>query len=203
LRPLARAEALSALGLSQADIHVAFLGTLQWWQGVETLIRAFAVARRQCPNLRLLIGGTGPQRDQLRQIADALGVAPYTRFLGHISFDRRQVMLSVIDIACFPATAERNLAQGVSPLKIRDYAAAGRAILSARLPGLEDLERADAAVLHRPDDVDDLAAKMVALATVADARERLGERAREFALTHYSWSEVVKAIATAVHMRIS
>ena len=189
-----RAGALDSLGLSHDRIYLGFLGTLQWWQGLPTLLRAFAIARQERPNLSLIIGGGGPQDGALHEEARTLGIADGVHFLGHVTADRRQAVLSAIDIACLSATADRNLEQGASPLKVRDYAAMGRAILASRLPGLEAIEQAGAAVLCNPDDPEDMARQVVVLADDAIRRQKLGEASRAYAVTHFSWRMVVDRI---------
>jgi glycosyltransferase involved in cell wall biosynthesis len=70
----------------------------------------------------------------------------------------------------------------------------GRCILASRLPGLEPLEQAGAAVLCNPDDPKDMASQIAVLADDAVRRQKLGEASRAYAIAHFSWRIVVEKI---------
>lgn len=55
---------------------------------VDTTIRAFAMLRREYPNLKLTIVGKGPLRQQLEDLCTELGVADSVEFTGEIPNDR-------------------------------------------------------------------------------------------------------------------
>jgi len=52
--------------------------------GLDTLIRAMDVLRRQVPDVLLLIGGTGALRTPLAALVDDLGLGEHVRLLGYI-----------------------------------------------------------------------------------------------------------------------
>lgn len=185
-----RVSSLNALGLDESRFYIGFLGSLSWWQGVHTLVAGFARAQQRIPNLHLLIGGDGTERQNLQAQAQTLEIEDNVTFLGHVDFSARMDVLSAMDIATLPACAERNQEQGISPLKVRDYSAVGSVILAADLPGLEAMTKADAIVLHKPDDADDLADKIIALYEDRERQKLLAKNSREFAEQQYSWTVI-------------
>jgi glycosyltransferase involved in cell wall biosynthesis len=65
------------------DHRVAlFVGRLHRQKGVDLLLRAFAQAVEEVPQLRLVIAGTGPEELPLRALASSLGVSGLVRWLG-------------------------------------------------------------------------------------------------------------------------
>src|SRR6266516_4725391 len=54
-------------------------------KGHIVLLRAFAAARRELPELQLDVAGRGPLEPALRAVAKELGVADAVHFLGHVS----------------------------------------------------------------------------------------------------------------------
>jgi glycosyltransferase involved in cell wall biosynthesis len=60
-------------------IHVARLAAIK---DQETLLRAFAIAKKNVPNASLWIVGDGTLRSRLEQLATELGVAPAVTFFG-------------------------------------------------------------------------------------------------------------------------
>ncbi len=81
-----RTAYLAWLGINSDECVVAGIAArLNPVKDVATLIRGFADAERDCPNLRLLIAGDGEQREILENLARELGVYEKTRFLGWVS----------------------------------------------------------------------------------------------------------------------
>ena len=69
-----------------AAFVVGNVKTLKYCYGIDTLIRAFAIVHERHPNtdMRLLIAGTGPDRDQLIALCEELNIRPLVDFLGYI-----------------------------------------------------------------------------------------------------------------------
>ena len=61
-----------------------FAGRLEAVKGVDVLLRAFALARQECPGVTLTIAGDGGQRDALQALAAELDVLGDVTFLGRI-----------------------------------------------------------------------------------------------------------------------
>lgn len=77
---------LSWLGIDPFECVVAGIAArLNPVKDIATLIKGFAEAERECPNLRLLIAGDGEQREMLESLAKELGVVEKIRFLGWVS----------------------------------------------------------------------------------------------------------------------
>ena len=64
---------------------VLCVGRLVPIKGHETLLRAFADARGEVPELELELAGEGPLRNELEQLSRELGLEPAVRFLGRVS----------------------------------------------------------------------------------------------------------------------
>ena len=84
---LSRAEYWRSVGL-QADensVVVGIAARLNPVKDIATLVRGFALAYQECPNLRLLIGGDGEEMDRLKKLAADLGVAHVVCFAGWVT----------------------------------------------------------------------------------------------------------------------
>ena len=198
LQRLPRKESLDSLNLEEDRFYVGFLGSLSWWQGVHTLIDAVNFARKSVPNLHLLIGGDGAELSALKAQAGKLGILEHVTFLGYVDFSTRLNVLSAMDITTLPACAQRNKKQGVSPLKVRDYAAVGAVILAADLPGLEHMAEQGALVTHVPDDASDLGQKIVNLHADLSMRATLSQNSRRYAEENYSWDLIARQLLNQV-----
>lgn len=66
---------------SHAEVfRIVFHGTLTWRLGVDTVIRALPLVRKEIPNIRYEITGDGEQRKELVALARELGVESLVRF---------------------------------------------------------------------------------------------------------------------------
>ena len=166
----------------EAPVTVGFVGTLKPWHGTDLLLRALARTRE---NLRLDICGTGPQQEELEQLAAELGIAQRVRFRGAVAPEQVPAVLHEIDIAAAPYPAGEHY---FSPLKVYEYLAAGLPTIASRIgtiPAL--LEDGQLGVLVAPGDVVDLARSLDELAADTAHRARLGADAREAAVREHDW----------------
>lgn len=69
-----------------ASFVVGNVKTLKACYGIDTLIQSFAIIHQRHPDtdMRLLIAGTGPDREQLIALCETLGIRPFVDFLGYI-----------------------------------------------------------------------------------------------------------------------
>ncbi len=85
---------------------ICFVGRLVHEKGAQTLLAALPQVRQQVPNVKLVIAGTGPMADQLREQAAASGITEEVVFAGYISDAERNELYAVADAAVFPSLYE-------------------------------------------------------------------------------------------------
>ncbi|MGP9745888.1 glycosyltransferase family 4 protein [Brachybacterium sp. AOP29-B2-41] len=166
----------------EAPVTVGFVGTLKPWHGTDVLLRAFARTRE---NLRLDICGTGPQQEELEQLAAELGIAGRVRFRGAVAPELVPEILHEMDIATAPYPAGEHY---FSPLKVYEYLAAGLPTVASAIgtiPAL--LGQGELGVLVAPGDVDELAAALDELAADPAHRAHLARSSRETAVREHDW----------------
>jgi glycosyltransferase involved in cell wall biosynthesis len=82
----------------------------------------------------------------------------------------------------------------MSPLKIFEYLAQGKPVVSSDLPVLREVLNEEVAILCRPDDRDQWAQAICRLTADPHLREQLGSAGREHVAAHYSWSARAKQV---------
>ena len=175
-------------------LRLGFIGLLNPWQGVATALAALH-ALHDAHDLEFIVAGDGPLADELRGRCAALGLDARVRFLGRVAATDAAAVINDFDIALAPYTLGRNAEIGSSAIKIRDYAACGKPVIAARLPGIAELEGEGWLFTHTPDDAADLARVIGQLAALGrDELARIGQRARAYAQAHFDW----RAIAAQV-----
>jgi glycosyltransferase involved in cell wall biosynthesis len=165
-----------------------YIGRLKRYKGVEFLIQALAIARRERPDLSIDIAGTGDDRARLEAVARSHGVSDAVRFLGYVDEPTRLKLLRESVANVFPSPKE---GWGIT---VMEAAACGTPSLASNSPGLRDSVRnGQTGILVPHGDAGQLALEMLRLAADPALAERLGRAARTWAeqLTWDGAAEVV------------
>lgn len=131
------------------EVWVLYAGTLGEQYDVDTLLRAAKTLQECCPQVRVLLAGTGPRYRRLqRYIAE--NRLSNTEMLGQLSPPQLAFYYSRADIGLCTYCEGSRVAM---PCKIYDYFAAGLAVISS-LPGelQELLEASGAGQMYTPGD---------------------------------------------------
>jgi glycosyltransferase involved in cell wall biosynthesis len=169
-----------------------YVGRLRRYKGIGLAIEALALARRQRPDLRLEIAGTGDYRRELERLVARLELHKAVTFHGFVSEERKIDLMRWAWANVFPSPKE---GWGITVI---EAAACGTPSLASDSPGLRDSVRhGETGFLVPHGDVEGLAARMIELGDTPSLVTRLGERARRFAES-LSWERT--AAATEQHL---
>jgi glycosyltransferase involved in cell wall biosynthesis len=165
-----------------------YIGRLKRYKGVEILLEALAIARRDRPDLTVDIAGSGDDRPRLEQVARDSGVADAVRFLGFVDDATKLSLLRRAVANVFPSPKE---GWGIT---VMEAAACGTPSLASDSPGLRDSVR-DGITGHLVPhgDAAALARWMVKLAGDPQEVARLGAAARAHA-ERLSWEAATDAV---------
>ncbi|HEY6547243.1 MAG TPA: glycosyltransferase family 4 protein, partial [Vicinamibacteria bacterium] len=170
-------------------LRLLYQGTLSPWQGLTTLLEALSLLRgKGLVELHVVGPAKSAWRARLRSVARSLRV----HHALHLSppMERRDLVpvlqTAHVCVAPLPDDA-RNVVQGCCPIKLLEYMAAGRPILSTSIPPVEELvEHGQTAHLVRPGSAVALAEGIAHLLEHPVEREALGTRAREAAVNRFT-----------------
>ncbi|HEX6433118.1 MAG TPA: glycosyltransferase, partial [Gemmatimonadales bacterium] len=169
-----------------------YVGRLKRYKGVGYAIEALALARRQRPELRLDIAGTGDYRSELERLVSRLELDKAVTFHGFVSEERKIDLMRWSWANVFPSSKE---GWGITVI---EAAACGTPSLASESPGLRDsVRQGETGFLVPHADVAALAARMLELADSPGLVARLGEAARRFA-EGLTWERT--AAATERHL---
>jgi glycosyltransferase involved in cell wall biosynthesis len=124
--PAAPRSPLAQLGIGAGSPVVAYVGSLERYQGIEILIDAMAEVVAALPTAVLVVGGGRPsQVDQLRARAAGQAVDGHIHFLGEVAPEAADALLATADVLVSPRASGDN-----TPLKLFSYLRAGRPIVA-------------------------------------------------------------------------
>jgi len=165
--------------------YVINVGTFESKKGQDVLVRAFAQLRERRPDLSLvLVGRSGPQLQELRELIDSLGLRDWVDLRLNLPHDQT---LSLIRAARVFALSSRQEPFGIVLLEAAYFTVP---VVATRVGGVPEVVADGISGLLVP--ADDAAALANALGRVLDDESlasRLAHNARERTLTEFTWRD--------------
>jgi len=188
--PLSREEARLVLGLPLGKPIAAYVGHLYDGRGVEHIVKAAALL----PQAEfLLVGGHPEDLARWQKRTSDLGLRNLT-FAGFVPNQMVPTYLWAADFLLMPYGYACPTVEWMSPLKMFEYMAAGRAIVASDLPAIKEvLTHGSNAWLCAPDSGEALAQAIKSLLDGPGLANNLGARART-QVERYSWDSRVRSI---------
>jgi glycosyltransferase involved in cell wall biosynthesis len=183
--------ALARQELDLPDVKtVLCAGHLYAGRGVDLFL---GLAQRFPDAVFLWVGGRPEEVEQHRQQVEKAGLAN-VRFTGFIDQRSLPRYLAAADVLLMPyarsiaGSSGGNSAEICSPMKMFDYLAAGRAILSSDLPVIHEVLNDSNAVFALPEDLEGWSEALARLLEDDSFRASLSQQAGMDAMA-YSWAE--------------
>ena len=165
---------------------VLFTGRLVYYKGADVLLEAFAKVQT---NAELFLAGTGVLEPELKQRAEALGIASRVHFLGRRMTPELRDMFADCDIFVLPSVANSE-AFGIVQLEAMYY---GKPVINTALPTGVPLVSigGETGLTVPPSDAQALADAMETLLSDDALRDKYGAAARDRVLREFSLSTVM------------
>jgi glycosyltransferase involved in cell wall biosynthesis len=174
---------------------VGYTGHLYPGRGVDMLI---SLAARLPEMSFLFVGGNPKDVEQTRKKVQ-IGELNNITLTGFVPNSELPAYQAACDVLLMPyqrrvsASSGGDIAPYLSPMKLFEYLACGRAIISSNLPVLCETLNAENAILLPPDDVDAWVLALQDLRANPERGEALGHQARQDAQA-YSWEDRAQKI---------
>ncbi len=184
--------------------YILYFGALQPWQGVDTLMRAFA-RLADIEDLHLVICSSVKPRHAKRyhKLAVHLGIGERVIWRYRLSESELAPWRAHALASAAPLTeCSRNLDQGCSPLKILESMAAAVPVIASDLPVVRELIEDEVhGLLVRAERPAAIARAVRLLIEYPEMRRAMGEAGREKIRHELSWSRA-RADLRAVYTRL-
>ncbi len=152
--------------------------------GLDTAIKAVAIARESIPNVRLKIAGSGPQRKQLEALVDDLELGEHIEFIGRLGSTEIVSLYQSADGLLNPTTVDN------MPNSLLEALACGVPIISTDVGGVPYIVRHEhTALLVPPGDAQQMADAIKRLFADPELRRKLVS-AGLAEVRQYAWPEV-------------
>jgi glycosyltransferase involved in cell wall biosynthesis len=195
-KPMDVLMAKRALNLSSTNCYIGFVGGLIVWQGLNNFLSAMSLILKEFPDARALFVGEDYMKGKLQEQSKQLGISDKVIFTGRIPYGKVPLYINANDICIsFPNNTERNRKTGASPLKLCEYLACGKPVVTSRINGLELVEQYNCGYLVNPGDSEEFSRAVIRLLRDPSTRQRMGENGRKFVIENRSWFSITKKVA--------
>ena len=172
------------LGLQSSDTVLFFMGWLYNFSGLKEV--ALQLAKTDS-TIKLVIVGEGDAYKELQKIQAERNLQDRLILTGKKLYDEIPGLISIADICILPAYPDEKIMQDIVPIKLYEYMAMQKPVISTRLSGIMKEFGEDNGVVYvdRPEDVIPKALELVDSGNIKE----LGQKAREFVAGN-SWEKI-------------
>ncbi|RMD64531.1 MAG: glycosyltransferase [Alphaproteobacteria bacterium] len=187
-RPMADAQDGTQVAIPADRPLIVYAGTLEPYQGIELLLRAFAAARARAPDSFLLIvGGTPEQVAAYRALARELDIAAHCYFTGRLPQRAARRLVARAAVQVSPRIHGTN-----TPLKVYEQLASGIPLVATDIYSHRQVLDDKVAFLAQPEPAAFADALVAALHDAPARAERIAAAQRLYACKYSRAAYVAK-----------
>ena len=121
-------------GINDNDIVLFFMGFLYHFAGLKEV--ALELANTEYKNLKLLIVGDGDAYSDIHSIIEKHDLSDKVLLVGRKPYNKIPDYVATSDICILPAYPDEKIMQDIVPIKLYEYLAMGKPVISTTLPGI-------------------------------------------------------------------
>ena len=204
--PLQKEEACHRLGLDRNGLYIGFVGGFFPWHGLDTLVEAMTMVRRECPAAKLLLVGDGHTRPALQAMVHQRGLEDAVSFVGRVRFEEVPWWIGVSDV-CVVLHRPVRFYPGDS-MKLWEYLACARPVVATAGEGYGDMvERLGAGLSVKGENPAALAEVLLRILRDPASARKMGQAGRVAVVHSHTWDsramelEQVCMVAAAEYVR--
>ncbi|MCK4735828.1 MAG: glycosyltransferase family 4 protein [Methanophagales archaeon] len=165
---------------------IFFVGVLGNEKGIDVLLKAIPIIKEKIPNTYLYIGGAGQQEKELKKLAKELNIEENVKFLGYISEEEKYAYYKAVDVCAIPSRLENE------PIVLLEAMACETPVVASNVGGISFvIEDGKTGLLVEPENIGDLADKIVILLEDEKLRRKMSEAGRE-RVKEFTWDKIAE-----------
>jgi len=171
-----------------AERTVVFVGRIEKWSGVESLVNAAEISVRSWPDIRFLLVGDGLERKKIESLVSGKGLNNTVQLAGFKAPEDIPKILVASDIAVLTIGNSR-LSNMISPLKLFEYMAMAKPLVVTDTESVREIvKNGRTGILVDTEDSSKVSAAILTLLNNPSLAVEMGQRARESILPSHSWT---------------
>ena len=178
----------------QQRVVCGFIGSFAHWHGVDAFVDAIAPRLDEAPELALVLVGDGRMLPAVRALVAERGLAGRVLLPGRVAHEQIASWIACMDYAVLPDSNDYG-----SPMKLFEFMAMGVAVVAPDYaPVAEVIEEDRTGWLFPRRQTDACVQRVLALATQASERQRVGAAARAYIIRERQWRNNAEQLLTLV-----
>lgn len=187
--PYSKEQCRLKLDLPLYDNILLYLGALTPNKGPDLLIKAMPKVIKEITDVKLVVVGTGPMKEELKELSKTLGIYgyEYVRFDGFVGdVFKKALYYKAADVFVFPTLKD------IFGIVILESIACGTPIVASNIGGIPDvIKDGETGLLIPPKNPEALANAIIKILQDKTLSSRLSKNGKEEA-KKYSWEKIAK-----------
>ena len=172
-----------------ADIFfLSVLDAFHGFKGLDTLLEAMKLVKKDIPSVKLVIGGGGSRLPYYTHLAGIMGLRENVRFTGYIPQESLKDYFNESRLFVLPSQAPELETFGIVLLEAM---ACGRPVVTTKIAGMaEDIIRSSSGIIVEPDSPGELVRAILSILKDEYAAEKMGENGLHLIREKYLWPTI-------------
>jgi glycosyltransferase involved in cell wall biosynthesis len=168
------------------------VGRLIDWKGTIHLIDAIPMVLQHAPDTRLLIIGSGPEKEHLVQRTHELSLEEKVKFLGKVNDDDLVAYYHAADIFVLPSVNKSGKTEGLGVVLL-EAMASGCPVIGSNVGGIPDIiTDGENGFLVPEQDPSALADRIIQIISDADLREKFQKDGYARIQESFTWDKIAE-----------
>ena len=164
---------------------IGYVGVLREWVDLEPV---FGALKDLDAEIKMVVVGKEGGFNENVRLAKKCGVSDRVTFMGMVSYSQVPKYISAIDVCLIPFKKSR-ISESALPLKLFEYMACGKPVISTELPGIKNV--AGEKVMYATNEKE-YKERIAELYKNEELRHEMGKSGREFVAENYDWEKIVE-----------
>jgi len=192
-KPMAKDQHLAhKLGISDNDKVILFVGTIYEFSGLENIIRNFETIKSKIKEIKFLIIGGGPNFEKIKSLVNKKKLKSDVILTNFKPQHEIPKFISLADV-CINSFEINKITDRIIPIKILEYLACGKPVLSTPLKGTIDLlPKEDFGIIYSP--YDSFVENLSELLTNTEKLEGLGNKGLDYVIKNHDWNILAESL---------
>ena len=186
-KPMVKDQHLAhKLGISDNDKVILFVGTIYEFSGLENIIQNFETIKSKVKEIKFLIVGGGLDFEKIKSLVNKKKLQSDVILTNFKPQHEIPKFISLADV-CINSFEINKITDRIIPIKILEYLACGKPVLSTPLKGTIDLlPKEDFGIIYSQ--YDSFVENLSELLTNTEKLEELGNKGLDYVIKNHDWN---------------
>jgi glycosyltransferase involved in cell wall biosynthesis len=158
------------------------------FKGLDVLLGAVNIVKRDMPDLKLIVGGGGVLQVHYERVAKSMGLIRNVEFVGSVPQEKLAEYYNSCSLFVLPSTDPSRETFGIVLLEAM---ACGRPVVATEIAGpAEDIKKSMAGLVISPGNKAELAEAILSILKNQDLAARIGSAGRRLVEEKYNWRRI-------------